>query len=58
MRPIELYTREGAYVTTVQVPDFKPPAEILVWGVRMFVLDAEHGKYREAFAYVVPLQQF
>lgn len=57
MEPIELHTRDGGYVTTVQVPTFSPPPDVIVWGQRMF-MRGEDGKYREAFTYVVPLEQF
>ena len=56
MQPVELHTREGGYVTTIEVPPFTKPPEVIIWGLRVFVLDQEAGKYREAFAYVVPLQ--
>jgi len=58
MKSIELYTREGHYVTTIDVPDFPKPAEVIVWGLRFFVLDAEQGRYREAFAYLSPMEKF
>ena len=58
MQPVELFTRDGSYVTTVHVPPFQTPPEVIVWGLRIFVLDREAGKYREAFAYAVPLQEF
>lgn len=71
MQAIELHTRDGAYVTTVQLPQFIPSdesgrvrvgllalPEVILWGLRVFVLDAEVGKYREAIAYTVPLPQF
>ena len=59
----DLYTaggpRDGGFVAAVPVPDFWPPPEVLVWGVRTFVRDrASDGRlrrpvYTEAFAYVV-----
>ncbi len=58
MKPTELYTRDLRYVTTVEVPQFHELAEVLIWGTRVFVLDANVGKYREAFAYAVPLKEF
>lgn len=58
MEPIELYTKDGGYVTTLQVPRFNSPAEVIIWGQRVFVPDREAGRYREAFAYVVPLTKF
>ena len=35
---VTLRTRAGEDVGTVEVPDFKPPAEVLVWGQRFFTL--------------------
>lgn len=41
-----LMTRHGEYVVTAQIPRHNPPAEIVLWGSRHFVLNGE-GQYRE-----------
>jgi hypothetical protein len=46
---VKLFTRSGEYVTTVTVPPFNPPAEVIVWGQRFFVLTS--GTYREGLPY-------
>lgn len=45
-RAERLLTREGDYVITAEVPRFNPPAEVIVWGSRIFVRTAA-GEYRE-----------
>jgi len=57
---VTLRTRAGENVFTAQVPKFKPPAEVLVWGQRFFVLDALAGlagdgelAYREVMAFFI-----
>jgi hypothetical protein len=65
MRICKLLTREGGLVATVQIPEFNPPAEGLIWGTRFFVpqqpepvrLDNESGQmayyYIEGMLYYV-----
>lgn len=61
---IELYTRDGSYVTTVPGPEIVPAPnvtalpDVVVWGVRIFVLHREQGEYREASTFAVPLEGF
>jgi hypothetical protein len=50
MKPTMLFTRTGAFVVEVLVPPFQLPAEVIVWGERFFVRNAE-GEYREGLAY-------
>lgn len=51
---IRLLTRDGGFVHEAEVPRFTPPAEVLVWGARVFVR-RENGEYREGMAfYVLP----
>jgi hypothetical protein len=63
MLSVELHTREGEYITTVEAPmlvkvgEQRMP-EVILWGVRFFALDSIKGVYREAFAYAVPLEKF
>lgn len=51
MEPIRLYTREGQYLVTVQVPHFEPKAEVIFYGDRCFV-HCRDGFYREAMPWV------
>jgi hypothetical protein len=50
----KLYTRSGDYVTTVLVPPFKPLAEVIGWGDRLFVYDRTAHQYREGLMFIVP----
>jgi hypothetical protein len=53
----DLFTRDGGFVATVNVPPFTPPAEVLQWGSRYFVYDKIDGRYYEGLLYFVsPLQ--
>jgi hypothetical protein len=52
--PVSLFLKTGELVTIVNVPPFNPPAEILQWGSRFFVLDKETGKYLEGLMFFVP----
>lgn len=38
MQKVRLFTRQGEYVCTVDVPNFDPPVEVISWGSRYFVL--------------------
>lgn len=57
---VELLTRKGGRVATVEIPRLAPPADVIHWGARTFVLrhheqsDAEPLRYREAVALAVP----
>lgn len=53
MIPTKLYTRSGHYVITVMVPPFRPPAEAIVWGSRIFFRHRQDGKYFEGLAFHV-----
>lgn len=53
---VTLRTRAGEFVGRTLVPDFQPPAEVLVWGIRTFALDTDslgsgELEYREVMAY-------
>lgn len=50
---VSLKTRCGAPVAMVDVPPFVTPPKVIVWGDRVFCLDAL-GEHRECFVYVVP----
>ena len=50
MTPTHLFTRYGTYVTTVSVPPFAKPIELISWGDRFFVLHSS-GQYREVLCY-------
>lgn len=47
---IKLLTRDGGYVTTVSVPPFNPPPEVIMWGSRVFVRQPG-GHYAEGMAW-------
>ena len=54
MPEITLYTNDGREVITVQVPPWKTPPELYMWGQRFFLL-REDGRYTEAAgAYFIP----
>lgn len=53
METVNLYTRDGGYVTTVIAPQFKPKAEVILWGSRTFVWSNGEQKYLEGLCYVV-----
>lgn len=38
MAKAKLYTRDGQFVADVDMPPFNPPADVIVWGTRHFVL--------------------
>lgn len=56
MEAITLYTRDGREVTTVHVPVFNPPMEIINWGARFFVR-REDGRYYEGMLWPVMATQ-
>lgn len=53
----KLYTREGGFVTDIEIPPFDPPADVVIWGARTFVFDQPilstepHLRYREGMAW-------
>jgi len=56
MERIVLRTRDDKEVATIEVPPFTPPAEVIVWGQRFFVLVAGDPpdatpRYREGMAW-------
>lgn len=63
MVKVPLLTRNGEFVVTVEVPPFQPPADIIIWGARIFSRTERRGHgetgadYLEAFAYMVPPNQ-
>ncbi len=52
--PTKLYNAEGNYVTTVEVPPFLVPVQIILWGSHIFVFTPlapatpNEGQYLEA----------
>lgn len=57
---INLFTRDGGFVRTEEIPQFDPPPEVITWGDRVFVrqLTSQMGvtgaverRYTEGFAY-------
>lgn len=56
---VRLETREGNFVTEIVVPPFEPPADVLAWGVRVFIrvpelIVKDLPVYREGLLYAVP----
>lgn len=47
----QLLTRTGEYVTTIAVPPFRVPTEVIGWGDRVFVRQPD-GEYREGLIWV------
>lgn len=39
MRKVKLYTRDGGYVATVEIPTTRPGPEGIMWGERTFFLN-------------------
>lgn len=54
MNKVKLWTSNGGYVTTVDVPNFVPMPEVLVWGQRFFTRESDI-RYKEAFTYFIPI---
>lgn len=48
---VNLFTREGALVTTVSIPKFQLMPEVINWGTRFFVANQD-GQYREGMLWV------
>jgi hypothetical protein len=55
MIKVILHTREGEYVTTVDVPPMNPMPEIIIWGSRVFFKPDRCKGYYEGLAWVVPV---
>lgn len=36
-----LDTRDGGFVIEIKIPDLQPPAEVVIWGSRVFVLQTD-----------------
>jgi len=51
---MQLKTKAGDVVTTVTVPSFNPPPDVIVWKKRIFVPTPDPAIYSEAFTYMVP----
>lgn len=49
---VKLLTRWGEFVTSVLMPPMLSMPEVLIWGQRIFQLNADR-EYREAFAMAV-----
>lgn len=51
---IDLRTRDDNYVTTVKIPPFLVPPEVIIWGTRMFYRSPDKPNtdtdYHEVFA--------
>ncbi len=54
MEKIDLFTRGGDFVTSVQIPVFNPKAEILLWGSRYFYYNESKNQYLEGLCFWVP----
>lgn len=54
---VKLETRSGGLVTTVEIPEFDPPAEIIVWGQRYFIRSEKAGTYMEAMVAWAPVRR-
>jgi hypothetical protein len=54
MHKVKLTTRDGGFVTEIQVPPLNPPYEVVVWGQRVFVWDGATQTYREGLMFVDP----
>lgn len=50
---VQLFSREGALVTTVRVLPYKSMPEVILWGDRVFVKRESDKKYYEGFCHVV-----
>lgn len=52
--PTKLYNASGNYVTTVELPPFLKPVQVILWGSRIFVFaplapaTPNEGQYLEA----------
>jgi hypothetical protein len=49
---VRLYTSDGEYVVSVELPNVEPPPRVLAWGKRYFVL-GRPPEYMEATCYVI-----
>lgn len=58
MTRIRLTTKDGRFVTTVEIPPMGPLPEIIVWGERYFIYKTPGipHTYREGFAVVALVQ--
>ncbi len=45
---VDLYTRDGHYVATVETLPFQTMPDGFLWGERFFTLDEHSGQYMEA----------
>lgn len=55
MEETTLYTRDGHKVVTITIPIFTPPAEVIQWGARIFVL--RDGRYVEGMRWMDPADE-
>ena len=53
MDAVILYTCDGREVTTIGMPPFQLPPEVIGWGERVFVR-REDGRYYEGFIWICP----
>jgi hypothetical protein len=49
---VRLYTSDGEYVVSVELPNVEPPPRVLAWGKRYFVL-GRSPEYMEATCYTI-----
>jgi hypothetical protein len=49
-----LWTKFDEPVTVVQLPPFNPPADVVMWGERIFVWHDDESKYIEGLLFVIP----
>lgn len=54
METVDLLTRTGGFVASVEIPPFKSKPEALAWGERVFFWDEERAGWYEGYVYVVP----
>lgn len=55
MEAQQLYTKDGMFVASVNIPILTPRAEVLMWGERVFVWNVGMFRYEECFALRVPV---
>ena len=60
---VKLFTRDGGFVHSAEIPPFNEPPTIIIWGQRFFVfadvdgpalpIESDEQGYVEAFTFVV-----
>jgi len=54
----QLLTRDGRHVARIRMPDFQPPAEVVMWGNRVFVWSPASFSYYEGVCWYPPPDTF